>query len=141
MTLLEMIRSMISYSELHTSLWGYALETATYLLNLVPSKSVPTTPRELWIGQKPSLSHIRFWGYPAHVLKGNPDKLEARSKLVYLVGYPKGTKGYQFYDPKEHTVIVSTHAVFLEEDYMKTGGCRDFELEEISEDIPSDLVL
>ena len=107
----------------------------------MPSKSVPSTPRELWIERKPSLSHIRIWGCPAHVLKGNPDKLEARSKLVNFVGCPKGTKGYQFYDPKEHTVIVSTHAVFLEEDYMKTGGCRDFELEEISEDIPSDLVL
>ena len=71
------------------------------------------------------------------MLKGNPDKLEARSKLVYFIGYPKGTKGYQFYDHKEHTIMISTHVVFLEEDYMKTEGCRDFKLEEISEDIPS----
>ena len=140
MTLLEMISSMMSYSDLHISLWGYALETATYLLNLVPSKSVPSTPRELWIGRKPSLSHIRIWGCPAHVLKGNPDKLEARSKLVNFVGCPKGTKGYQFYDPKKHTVVISTHAVFLEEDYMETEGCRDFKLKEISEDIPSEPV-
>ena len=63
------------------------------------------------------------------MLKGNPDKLEARSKLVYLVGYPKGTKGYQFYDPKEHKVIVSTLVVFLDEDYMEAEGCRDFKLE------------
>jgi len=83
----------------------------------------------MWIGRKPSLSHIRIWGCPAHVLKGKTDKLEARSKLVYLMRYPKGTKGYQFYDPKEHTVIVSTHVVFLDEDYMEAEGCRDFELE------------
>ena len=81
-----------------------------------------------------------IWGCLAHVLKKNTDKLEARSKLVYFVGYPKGTKGYQFYDPKEHTVVISTHAVFLEEDYIQTEGCRDFKLEEISEDIPSEPV-
>ena len=140
-TLLGMMRSMMSYSELHTYLWGYALETATYVLNLVPSKSVPKTPREMWIGRKPGLSHIRIWGCPAHVLKGNPDKLEARSKLVYFIGYPKGTKGYQFYDPKEHTVTVSTHAVFLEEDYMMTERCRNLELEEMSGEVSSDPIL
>ena len=133
-TLLGMVRSMMSYSDLPTFLWGYALVTATYLLNLVPSKSVPKTPCELWIGRKPSLSKLKIWGCPAYVLKGNPDKLEARSKLLYFVGYPKGTRGYQFYDPQEHTVIISTHAVFLEEDCMKT---RDLNFEEVSSDIPN----
>ena len=134
-TLLGMVRSMMSYSDLPTFLWGYALVTATYLLNLVPSKSVPKTPCELWIGRKPSLSKLKIWGCPAHVLKGNPDKLEARSKLLYFVGYPKGTRGYQFYNPQEHTVIISTHAVFLEEDYMITEKCRDLNFEEVSSDI------
>ena len=35
-----------------------------------------------------------------------------------FVGYPRGTKGYLFYDPKEQRVIVSTNARFLEQDYM-----------------------
>ena len=46
-TLLDMTRSMMSYSELPVFLWGYALETATYILNHVPSISVPKIPREL----------------------------------------------------------------------------------------------
>ena len=50
MTLLEMIRSMMSYSTLPITFWGYALNTVMYLLNLVPSKSVPKTPVELWNG-------------------------------------------------------------------------------------------
>ena len=50
MTLLEMVRSMMSYSTLPISFWGYALNTVMYLLNLVPSKSVPKTPVELWNG-------------------------------------------------------------------------------------------
>ena len=49
-TLLEMVRSMMSYSTLPISFWGYALNIAMYLLNLVPSKSVPKTPVDLWNG-------------------------------------------------------------------------------------------
>ena len=71
---MEMVRSMMSYSELPNSYWGYALETVVYILNLVPSKSVPSTPTELWNGRKPSLRHIRIWGSPAHVLKPDADK-------------------------------------------------------------------
>ena len=59
-TLLDMVRSMMSYSTLPISFGGYALETAMYLLNLAPSKAVPLTPKELWSGRKPSLQHLRI---------------------------------------------------------------------------------
>ena len=52
------------------------------------------------------------------MLNRNSDKLEARSKLVYFVGYTKRTKEDQFYDPQEHTAIGYTYAVFLEIGYM-----------------------
>ena len=94
------------------------METALYILNHVPSKSVPKTPRELWSGRKPSLQHFRIWGCPAHVLKGQMSKLESRSEVCYFVGYPKETKGWYFYHPREQKVFVSTHAVFLEDDYI-----------------------
>ena len=54
-SLSDMVCSMMSMSELPVSFWGYALETAIYLLNRVPTKSVPNTPYELWTGKKPSL--------------------------------------------------------------------------------------
>ena len=97
---------------------GYALETTQYIINLVPSKAVSTTSKELWTGRKPNLGHIRIWGSPAHVLKRDPSKLESRSDVCLFVGYPKGTKGYMFYDSQEQMVLVSTNARFLEEDYM-----------------------
>ena len=52
------------------------------------------------------------------MLKRDPSKLEARSKVCLFVGYPRGTKGYLFYDPKEKRMLVSINARFLEEDYM-----------------------
>ncbi|WP_227649430.1 hypothetical protein, partial [Klebsiella pneumoniae] len=44
--------------------------------------------------------------------------MEARSEVCVFVGYPKGTKGGYFYNPKENKVVVSTNATFLEESYM-----------------------
>ncbi|XXG53381.1 hypothetical protein AAC387_Pa03g1479 [Persea americana] len=117
-TLLDMIRSMMSLSGLPISFWGYALDTAIYILNLVPSKSVPKTPQEFWSGRKPSLQHLHIWGCPAHVLKVKMDKLESKSEVCTFVGYPKGTKRWTFYNLREQKVLVSTNAVFLEEDYM-----------------------
>ena len=54
--LLDMVRSMPFLTDLPLSFWGYALETATFTLNRAPSKSVETTPYELWFGKKPKLS-------------------------------------------------------------------------------------
>ena len=73
--LLDMVRSMMSYSTLPISFWGYALNTAMYLLKLVPSKFVPKTLVKLWNGRKPSMRHLHIWGCLARVLKGKSDKL------------------------------------------------------------------
>ena len=86
----------MSYVNLLISFWGYTLKIAQYLLNLVPSKVISTTPKELWTGRKPSLGHVRIWGSPAHVLKRDPSKLEARSEIYLFVGSPEGQKVIYF---------------------------------------------
>lgn len=63
--LLDMVRSMLSSSELPIFLWGYDLETTMYTLNLIPSKSVPKMPLEVWTWRKHSLQHLHIWGRPA----------------------------------------------------------------------------
>ena len=55
-TLLDMVRSMMSLTDLPLSFWSYALETTAFTLNRAPSKSVEVTPYELWFGKKPKLS-------------------------------------------------------------------------------------
>ena len=52
------------------------------------------------------------------MLKVKPDKLEPKSKVCLLVGYPKETRGYLFCSRKDNSVFVSTNAKFLENDYM-----------------------
>ena len=108
----------MSYSTLLISFWGYALNTTIHLLNLIPSQSVPKTPMELWSGRKPSMRYLHIWGCPAHVLKGKPDKLEPKSEVCLLVGYPKEIRGYLFYSHKDNKDFVSTNAKFLKNNYM-----------------------
>jgi hypothetical protein len=49
--LVNVVRSMMSQTDLSLSFWGYALETAAFTLNRVPTKSVERTPYEMWTGK------------------------------------------------------------------------------------------
>ncbi|KAA0032692.1 gag/pol protein [Cucumis melo var. makuwa] len=77
------------------TLKGYAVESAVYILNNVPSKSLSETHFELWRGRRPSL------------------------RLCQFFGYPKETIGGLFFDPQENRVFLSTNATFLEEYHMR----------------------
>ena len=59
-TLKDMVRSMISHSNLPKSLWGETLKTVAYILNRVPTKETAKTPYELWTSKKPSLKHLHI---------------------------------------------------------------------------------
>ena len=80
---------MMSHTDFPISFWGYALEIAAYVLNRVPSKSVETTPHEIWYGNKPKLSHLKILGCGAYVRKLQPGKLESKGDKCIFVGYPK----------------------------------------------------
>ncbi|KAK4397649.1 Retrovirus-related Pol polyprotein from transposon TNT 1-94 [Sesamum angolense] len=88
-TLLDMIQSMMSFTELPLSFWDYALETAARLLNIVPSKTVAQTTYQIWHGKPASYKYLRVWGSPAYVKRLVGDKLDSRSSLCRFIGYPK----------------------------------------------------
>ncbi|KAK4383112.1 Retrovirus-related Pol polyprotein from transposon RE2 [Sesamum angolense] len=113
-TLLDMIRSMMSFTELPLSLWGYGLEMAARLLNIAPSKTVAQTPYQIWHGKLASYKYLRVWGSPAYVKRLVGDKQDSRSSLCRFIGCLKETAGYYFYDPSEQKIFISRNAVFLE---------------------------
>lgn len=128
-TLLDMVRSMMSYTDLPDYLWGYALLTATHLLNMVPSKAVFTTPYQIWMGRNPSLRYLRIWGCHAYVRVAQRDKLAPRGYKFRFIGYPENSLGYQFYDSKRRNIFVARYATFLEKEFlMESGNCRKINL-------------
>nr|GEW15114.1 putative retrotransposon protein [Tanacetum cinerariifolium] len=62
-TLLDMVRSMMNLATLPKSFWGYALDSAARILNMVPTKKVHRTSYEIWHGKAPKLSNKGVWGY------------------------------------------------------------------------------
>ena len=67
-TLLDMVRSMMSQTDLPIAFWGYALETAAFTLNRVPTKSVEKAPYEMWTRKHPGLSLWDIRGKPNDII-------------------------------------------------------------------------
>ena len=54
-------------------------------------------PKEKWFEKKVEFNHLRVFECTAymHVAAGERSKLDARSKKMVFLGYPRGVKGYR----------------------------------------------
>ncbi|GJX29177.1 retrotransposon protein, putative, ty1-copia subclass [Tanacetum coccineum] len=112
-----MVRFMMSQTTLPKSFWDYALETATHILNMVPTKKVGKTPYEVWHGQAPKLSYLKAWGYEALI------KQETLTK-----------------PDKYYLVLVARNAEFLENSLITqeaSGSLEDLEIIQEEDTHPS----
>ncbi|KAK9002088.1 hypothetical protein V6N11_024776 [Hibiscus sabdariffa] len=133
-TFLDMVRSMMSHNNLPTSFWGHALEASAFTLDHVPSKSIQKTPHEMWTGKHPGMSFLKVWGCKAYIEHQMSTKLEPKSHKCTFVGYPKETKGYYFFNPKENKVFVARTGVFLEKEFLSNNGnSKNIELKEVQQ--------
>jgi hypothetical protein len=133
-TLLDIIRSMMSQTDLLLSFWGYALETVAFTLNRVSTKSVERTPYEIWTGKHPRLSFLKVWGCEAYVKYLMSNKLTPKSDKYFFVGYPRETKGYYFYNKVEGKVFVARNGIFMGKEFLSKGvGGSKVQLKEIQE--------
>jgi hypothetical protein len=117
MTLMEKARCMLSGVELGKEFWVEAVGTACYLVNRSPSSSLDDkTPQEVWIGKKPSLTHLKVFGYEAyvHVPKENMSKLDKKVEKCIFIGYKDGLKGYKLWNPETKKVVYRRDVVFRE---------------------------
>jgi hypothetical protein len=113
---MDMVGSMMAYSDLPLSFWGEALHTVVYLLNHSPSNAVTVTLYELWTRRKPSLRHLAVWGCNAQIRVPNQHrtKLHPKSTPGIFIGYSTESKGYRFYDPENNKLVESRDAIFLD---------------------------
>ena len=142
-TLKDMVRSMISHSNLPISLWGEALKTTAYILNRVPTKATAKTPYELWTGKKPSLKHLHIWGclVEARPYRPHEKKLDSRTVSFYFIGYFERSRGYKFYDPTTKSIFETGNARFFEGvEFDRGDKDRDFAFEEEYVDIPTAVI-
>jgi hypothetical protein len=120
-TLLDLVRSMINQTGLPLSLWGYALEAAVSILNIVRTKSVEKTPYLISNGKHPGMSFLKVWGCETYIKCFMSDKVTPKLDNCFFVGYPRKTKRYYFYNKSEGKVFVAHNSVFLEKEFLSKG--------------------
>ena len=105
---------------------------AAFTLNRAPSKSVETTPYELWFSKKPKLSFLKVWSCDAYLKTFHLDKLKPKSEKCVFIGYPKETVGYTFYHRSEGKTFIAKNGPFLEKEFLsKEVSGRKVELDEV----------
>ena len=120
-----------------TIVLGLCIRDSCIHVKRAPSKSVETTPYELWFGKKPKLSFLKVWGCDAYMKKFHPDKLKLKSEKCVFIGYPKETVGYTFYHKSEGKTFVAKFGVFLEKEFLsKEVSGRKVELDEVTVPAP-----
>eukprot|EP00253_Pinus_taeda_P001763 PITA_01763 len=114
---MERARSMLSGVGLGHEFWAEVVETTCYLVNRSPSSVLEDkTPQEVWIGKKPSLSHLRVFGCDAYVhAKGETNQSwHSKFEKCIFIGYKDGLKGYKLWNPVTRKVVYIQDVVFRE---------------------------
>ena len=97
---------MLVNSSLLEFLWGEALKIATYILNQVPSKSIPKTAYELWSQKKSSLLHFHVWGCNVEV---RPYNLQSKKlNLKTISGYDRSICAMQISMPMSTSARIAS---------------------------------
>ena len=97
---------------------GEAVSTVVYLLNRSSTHSLQgLTPYEIWIGRKPSIAHLRVFGFLVQVkcTKMPQKKVEDHSTPMVFIGYEVGSKANCCFDPINGSVHVRRDVVFEED--------------------------
>jgi len=106
--LTERTRALLHDAGMSKGFWAEAMATSAYIINRVPTSSVPGhTPYEKVFGKKPNLSHLRAFGATAFV-RVHPDlrkKLDPKTIRCRMLGYEIGMKAYRLWNPESYKVI------------------------------------
>jgi hypothetical protein len=87
---MEAIKARIHDQGLSIYLWAEATSTAVYVQNISPHKVLEnTTPKEVFSGEVPEVSHVRIFGCPVyiHIPKDKRTKLGPLGKKGIFFGY------------------------------------------------------
>ena len=116
-TIINGAEAMRHHTGLSNSFWIYAVKAKLHTYNITLIKHADyKTPKELWSGQKPNISHLRVFGCLAwvHILKKRRHKLQLKSRAMIFIGYEPGSKGYQFWDAAHQCFEISHDVKFKE---------------------------
>ena len=87
------------------------------MVNRSPTSAlIDKAPQKVWIGKKPSIKNLKFFGCDAyvHVPKEKRIKLDNKAEKCIFIGYKDGMKGYKIWNRITKKTIYSRYVVFRE---------------------------
>lgn len=116
-TLNNMVRTTLFHAFLPPSYWVYAVEASTYLVSILPTKTLGNRiPTHALYLRAPSYNHLCVFGclcFP-NVSSTSPHKLSPHSSPCVFLGYPTNHRGYRCLELSSNKIIFYRHVVFDE---------------------------
>ncbi|KAG6742202.1 hypothetical protein POTOM_055492 [Populus tomentosa] len=119
------------HSGLPQTFWADAVHTAVYLINRGPSVLLEfRLPEEVWRGKEVQLSHLKIFGCVSyvHIDSDARNKLEAKSKKCFFIGYGDEEFGFRFWDDQNRKIIRSRNVIFNEKVMYKDRSSEETEM-------------
>ena len=108
--------------------------TSVYVQNRVPRRALgKVTPKSVFTGSKPEVSHIKVFGSIAycHVPNEKRKKLDQTAEKGYLMGYSENVKACRIYIPENRKIIVRWDVKFMERAFKRSREmATDMQVEE-----------
>jgi hypothetical protein len=121
----HVIRTLLTQASLPGRYWAEGLDTATYLLNRLPTMVIQATcPHLALFGFAPFYEHLHVFDctcYP-NIIATAPHKLSPHSTRCVFLGYYVDHKGYHCLDLSTNRLIGSRHVVFDEDNFPLTAS-------------------
>jgi hypothetical protein len=129
--IMEVVKNMIHDQDL-----PMCLSTEVAMAALSHSALGFKTPKQMFTGKKPEVSHLKIFGCPIfiHIPKDKRNKLEPSGKKGIFVGYYEVSKAFRIYIPGHHHIEINRDVTFNEDATLKK--LRRCHLEEVYEKEP-----
>jgi histone deacetylase 1/2 len=115
--IVEVGLALLAHASMPLKFWDEAFLTATYLINMLPSKVIDDdTPLERLLHKSPDYASLRIFGCACwpNLRPYNTRKLAFRSKQCVFIGYSNMHKGVKCLDVTSGRVYISRDVVFDE---------------------------
>nr|GEV10432.1 hypothetical protein [Tanacetum cinerariifolium] len=106
-TLVEAVRTMLTFANLPSFLWAEANVTACFIQNRsIIHKHFDKTPYELINKRKPNIKFFRVFGCRCYLLNDYEDvgKLKAKGDIRVFVGYSKESAAFRIYNKQTRKI-------------------------------------
>jgi len=108
---------MLNEKNLPNYFWAKAVAIVVYIMNRTPITTVHgMTLKKKFTSKKPDVSHLRVFGYIAHmhVYDEKKSKLNPKAEKCIFIRYSLEKKGYSCFNPSTQRLQVSRDVVFDE---------------------------